>query len=466
MARRARRILAVHFHLLRAASSSCRRPIRRGAARRRRGRRRGVQQVLEHPLAAQHRRGARRVRRHGEHAGLHQHAFARRVVQIDSPELRTSDTRHAVVAREPFVDERVLRVEEVEDAAVFANDRRRRRARSPCASTGGGSPRSRGTCRRRARTDSSARVCSHCPPNCSTSACGFRIAQHARRPAPRRTAGVRSWCARRAAAARRPACWPRGSTTAASPARSRTRLRRSGRRRRVLSRRNRKSGETSTPCSATRDALLERLRRAGARPRRASDTARLPATSPAGGTRASPGSRRCCCGQSGHVMARRMAADEDASPRLGRRAEVTCLYGPVELEVATRARCWPAACPCAPRRSACAAFSIRSGVASGRGLNSAAVDSARVDGFGPVVAREAALVEMRDRDGDPVRARRQVRRGTRRPCRGSPAGRRKRTPASRDRATSISTDAPSIHSVSSNRLRSGRTRAAGDRVIT
>ena len=105
---------------------------RRGAhgrfvqARHRRGRRRrrGVQQVLEDPLAAKHRRGPRRVGRHREHARLHQHAFARRVAQIDSPELGAHDARQPVVAGEPLVDERVLRVQELQDAAVLANDRR------------------------------------------------------------------------------------------------------------------------------------------------------------------------------------------------------------------------------------------------------------------------------------------------------------------------------------------------------
>ena len=230
-----------------------------------------VQQVLEDPLAAQHGRGPRRVGRHREDAAP---ASAPRLAACRCRSTRRNSgpvtPGDAVVAREPFVQERVLRVEEVEDAAVLADDRRRRRARSPSASTGGGSPRSRGSVSGRARADSSARVCSHCPPNCSTSACDFG-SRSMRATCASRTAGARSCRAsRERAAARRPACWPRGSTRAASPARSRRR--RCGdppASRGVRSRRNRKSGETSTPCSASAmpssndsPSLLRRRRRA------------------------------------------------------------------------------------------------------------------------------------------------------------------------------------------------------------
>ena len=99
-----------------------RRPPRRGSARRAAVGRRRAEDVLEDPLAAQHRRGARRVGRHGEHAGLRQHAAALRAGEIDAAELGPGDARDAVVPRQPLVDEGVRAVEEVEDAAVLADD--------------------------------------------------------------------------------------------------------------------------------------------------------------------------------------------------------------------------------------------------------------------------------------------------------------------------------------------------------
>ena len=53
---------------------------------------------------------------------LCEHAASRSPGQIDPPEFRARDIGNAVVTREPLVQERVPAVDEVEDAAVFADD--------------------------------------------------------------------------------------------------------------------------------------------------------------------------------------------------------------------------------------------------------------------------------------------------------------------------------------------------------
>ena len=156
-----------------------RRLVEVGHVRRRLGRRR-VEQVVENPLAAQHRRGARRVRRHRQHAALREHARRAacrvRSTRRNSGPLTSGD---AVMPRQPLVEIRVLAVDEVEDAAIVADRRARRRAPSRGASRAAGSPRSRETRSRSRVSDSSARNCSHWPPKFSASALDLRVAQHA-----------------------------------------------------------------------------------------------------------------------------------------------------------------------------------------------------------------------------------------------------------------------------------------------
>ncbi len=85
-----------------------------------RGRRR-VEQVVQDPLAAQHRRGPRGIGGHGQHAALRQHSAARRAGQVHAAEFRSGHARDAVMAREALVEERIPGVDEIEDAAVFTD---------------------------------------------------------------------------------------------------------------------------------------------------------------------------------------------------------------------------------------------------------------------------------------------------------------------------------------------------------
>ena len=74
-------------------------------------------------LAALHRRCPRRHRRHGQHAALSEQPSAR---AVRSRETRAGSNcrehRNAVVPREPFVDERIVGVDQIDDAPVFTND--------------------------------------------------------------------------------------------------------------------------------------------------------------------------------------------------------------------------------------------------------------------------------------------------------------------------------------------------------
>jgi len=88
---------------------------------RRRWRRRS-QQVLEHPLAAKNDRRAIGIRRHGQDAALAEQAAPVRIAQRHAAELRSIDTRDAVVLCEALVDERMVGRQQVEQTAIFADD--------------------------------------------------------------------------------------------------------------------------------------------------------------------------------------------------------------------------------------------------------------------------------------------------------------------------------------------------------
>ena len=100
VAARADRIGAVLLHPLAHRQRPCRRcslSFERRHVRRRRRRRR-AEQVLEHPLAAHHRRGAVRIRRDRQNAALPEQAAARaRRCSVDAPEVVAVDVRDAVV---------------------------------------------------------------------------------------------------------------------------------------------------------------------------------------------------------------------------------------------------------------------------------------------------------------------------------------------------------------------------------
>ncbi len=80
-----------------------------------------VEQVVENPLAAQHRRGARGVRRDGQHAALREHAGTRQPRQLHPAQLGPRHVGNPVMPRQALVDEGILPVDEVQNAAVFAN---------------------------------------------------------------------------------------------------------------------------------------------------------------------------------------------------------------------------------------------------------------------------------------------------------------------------------------------------------
>ena len=93
---------------------------RRHVWRRRGGWRR--EQVLENPLAAQHRRSAGAIRGQRQDAPLPQQAAARLFLQLDTTEVAAVDMRNAVVLRQPLVHERVTGRQQIEHAAVVAQD--------------------------------------------------------------------------------------------------------------------------------------------------------------------------------------------------------------------------------------------------------------------------------------------------------------------------------------------------------
>ena len=99
-----------------------RRRLELGDVRRRR-RRRDAEQVLENPLAADDRRRAIGIRRHREDAALPEQTAAHAVrTELDAPEPAPLHVGDAVVARQPFVDERVVGAQQVERAAILAHD--------------------------------------------------------------------------------------------------------------------------------------------------------------------------------------------------------------------------------------------------------------------------------------------------------------------------------------------------------
>ena len=88
-----------------------------------RRRRRGVEEILENPLAAKHGRGTSGVRGNGENTALGKHAttpIGR--AHVDSPEFLTCDTGDSIKPREPLIKKTIVGVKEVEHAAVPAND--------------------------------------------------------------------------------------------------------------------------------------------------------------------------------------------------------------------------------------------------------------------------------------------------------------------------------------------------------
>src|SRR3984885_14812111 len=85
-------------------------------------RRRRVEQIGEHPFAAQNWRGLRRMRRDHEHAALAQYAAALPIVgEIDLAKSGSFHTRDAVQLREPLIQDSVIAGDHIEYAAVFTH---------------------------------------------------------------------------------------------------------------------------------------------------------------------------------------------------------------------------------------------------------------------------------------------------------------------------------------------------------
>ena len=200
---------------------------------RRRRHRRG-EDVLEQPLAADGRRRAGRIRRHRQHARLAQQAPAVLVGERHAPEVAAVDAGNAVVPRELFVEERVVRRQQIDDAAVRLQLIVEEQLRLPA--------------RRRSRRLSSnqgnfwfasgvssqtLRVCSHWPKKLSHQRrARTRVGEHAPHLLDR---GLPARAACRGSpgrAARRPGCCSTGRTTGARPARHRRGDRRCPERRR------------------------------------------------------------------------------------------------------------------------------------------------------------------------------------------------------------------------------------------
>ncbi len=70
-----------------------------------------------------------RVRRHREHASLAKKAAAAIVAALDAAEVWAANVRNAVVFREPLVDEGVICRQQIEHAAIFAQDAAREQLR-------------------------------------------------------------------------------------------------------------------------------------------------------------------------------------------------------------------------------------------------------------------------------------------------------------------------------------------------
>ncbi len=121
MARGTEDVFAVLFHDLAERPGQLLTLGQRGYVRRRRRGRR-TEDLLEHPLAALDRRGSRRVRGQCQDAGLRQDAAAVGR-QLDPTELLARHTLNAVKLRQPPVHEAEVGVDEVENAAILAEDR-------------------------------------------------------------------------------------------------------------------------------------------------------------------------------------------------------------------------------------------------------------------------------------------------------------------------------------------------------
>src|SRR5262249_14373804 len=78
----------------------------------------------QEPGAALYWRSSSRIRCHRQQGAFSEQAATHIVIRIQrhTSELRAVDVRNPVVLREPFVDECVIRSQQIENASVFTND--------------------------------------------------------------------------------------------------------------------------------------------------------------------------------------------------------------------------------------------------------------------------------------------------------------------------------------------------------
>ena len=117
----ARGVGPVLLHALAHRERAARLLVERRHVGRRRGRRR-AEDVRQHVLAARDRRRPVPVRVERQHAALAEQPAAVVVLDAHAAILIAVDVRHAVVPRQPLVQERVVRVEQIQDAPVLDHD--------------------------------------------------------------------------------------------------------------------------------------------------------------------------------------------------------------------------------------------------------------------------------------------------------------------------------------------------------
>src|SRR5262247_1189529 len=84
--------------------------------------RRRAENVFQDPLSAEDRRRAIRIRSHGQDAALAKQTHSGLIRQRDTTEAASVNVRNPIMPRQPLIHERVIGIDEIEDAAVFAHD--------------------------------------------------------------------------------------------------------------------------------------------------------------------------------------------------------------------------------------------------------------------------------------------------------------------------------------------------------
>lgn len=102
-------------------------------------RRRRAQQIFEHAFSALHDRRAIGRRGHRQQAGLLQQTSAVRILKNHPAELRTIDVRNTVVLGQPFVEERIIRRQQIESTCGFPVRCFQKTTQFPAACSSGGS---------------------------------------------------------------------------------------------------------------------------------------------------------------------------------------------------------------------------------------------------------------------------------------------------------------------------------------